>query len=87
MTQPEWVVVRAAIEHDRVVTVTFVDGSVKTMDLSPWLTGPVFERIATDIDAFNQMYVDGETICWPGDLDIAPERLYDPDGTIFDWSS
>jgi hypothetical protein len=80
-------VLAARIEHDRVITVDFADGSSKTVDLAPWLTGPVYERIGTDINAFNELYVDLGTVCWPGGVDIAPERLYDPDGRIFDWAS
>jgi hypothetical protein len=30
-----------------------------------------------DIDLFNQAFVALDTVCWPGDLDIAPETLYD----------
>ncbi|HEY3736220.1 MAG TPA: DUF2442 domain-containing protein [Jatrophihabitans sp.] len=87
MPNPEWDVLAARVEHDRVVTVDFEDGSTKTMDLAQWLTGPVYETIANDIDEFNKLFVDYGTVCWPGNIDIAPERLYDPDGTIFDWSN
>jgi hypothetical protein len=30
-----------------------------------------------DIALFKQAFVSLDTVCWPGDLDIAPETLYD----------
>ena len=80
-------VVAARLVRDRVLSIDFADGSTKTVDLAPWLDGPVFERIATDLDEFNKFFVEDGTVCWPGNIDIAPERLYDPDSTIFDWAT
>jgi hypothetical protein len=36
----------------------------------------VFQRLR-DKSLFDQAYVAFDTFCWPGDLDIAPETLYD----------
>lgn len=63
--------------HDRVVHLTFDDGLEGDVDLAPKLWGPVFEQVATDDHAFAEVTVDEETIVWPGDLDLAPEPLYD----------
>ncbi|MBL0289966.1 MAG: DUF2442 domain-containing protein [Betaproteobacteria bacterium] len=36
----------------------------------------VFQRLKDPI-LFRQAYVAFDTVCWPGNLDIAPETLYD----------
>lgn len=44
-------------------------------DMTPYLDKGVFKRIADPCE-FAKVYSDGTTACWPGDLDMAPERLY-----------
>jgi len=43
---------------------------------APIWIGGVFTRLQ-DIALFKQAFVALDTVCWPGDLDIAPETLYD----------
>lgn len=44
-------------------------------DMSGYLEWPAFQALA-DENEFKKVYTDGFTACWPGDIDIAPERLY-----------
>ncbi|MEI6335234.1 MAG: DUF2442 domain-containing protein [Methylococcaceae bacterium] len=41
----------------------------------------VFTRLQ-DIDLFKQAFIALDTVCWPGDLDIAPETLFDRSTSI-----
>lgn len=56
--------------------VTFNTGETKMFDARPYLEKGVFTRLK-DKGLFDQAYVAYDTICWPGNLDIAPETLYD----------
>ena len=58
--------------------IEFTDGSVKDIDLDPYLRGPIFEPLRTDPSLFRSMTVDprGRTICWPNGADIDPDVLY-----------
>jgi hypothetical protein len=53
------------------------DDTVRTIDLTPFLWGQVFETIASDRALFEQMYVDqiSRTITWPNGADIDPDVL------------
>lgn len=60
----------------RSVRLTLTDGSEVVRDLGDLLDGRgVFERITTDDDIFRQVYADGGTIAWPGEVDLAPETV------------
>ena len=67
----------ARVAGERLVTVTFVDGTTKTIDLAPQLERmlPLFQHVLNDDDEFKRMYFDHGTVCWPGDLDLAPENF------------
>jgi len=45
-------------------------------DARPYLDRGAFVRLQ-DVTQFKQAFVALDTVCWPGDLDIAPETLYD----------
>ena len=62
----------------RTVELTFADGSVRVVDLTPFLWGPVFEGIAADDELFAQVAVDSElgTIGWPNGADLDPDVLH-----------
>jgi hypothetical protein len=57
------------------IRVVFDDGSSKAVDVASLLNGSVFARIAADDEAFAELFVDPPlgTVCWPGDIDLAPE--------------
>jgi hypothetical protein len=54
----------------------FEDGTVKEIDLEPFLHGPVFELIRQDLSLFRQVKIAGGTIAWPNGADIDPDVLY-----------
>ncbi|HKA66336.1 MAG TPA: DUF2442 domain-containing protein [Solirubrobacterales bacterium] len=59
------------------VRLRFADGLAADVDLSYLLEfGGVFELLR-DIEYFRRLFVDGSTIAWPNEADIAPETLYD----------
>jgi hypothetical protein len=60
------------------VKLGFTDGSMKTVDLEPYLRGPVFEPLRKDQRVFALVRVDEElgTIVWPNGADIDPDVLY-----------
>jgi hypothetical protein len=56
--------------------IVFSTGEKKVFDALPYLSKGIFQRLQ-DKCLFMQAYVALDTVCWPGDLDIAPETLYD----------
>ena len=69
--------------EDRTVSLTFSDDSVREVDLTEWLWGPVFEPIAKDDDLFAQVAVDpGKGIAWPNGAHFEADVLHgDYEGT------
>lgn len=64
---------------NHVVRLRFADGAEKSIDLDPYLHGPVFAEIRSDPTVFAFVRVDLEagTITWPNGADLAPDVLYD----------
>lgn len=60
------------------VEVAFTDGSVRRIDLAPYLRGPVFRPLLDDPALFRAVYVEpvGKTLAWPNGADIDPDVLY-----------
>lgn len=63
----------------RRVHVVFSDDTEAQVDLTPFLNGPVFERIRMDAQEFARVRVAdvGGCLEWPGGADIDPELLYE----------
>jgi hypothetical protein len=58
--------------------ILFENGKRGIIDLKGYIKkGGVFSRFA-DLEYFKKFYIDKETgvLCWPDELDIAPETLY-----------
>lgn len=62
--------------QDFMVLVTFENGSRREIDLEPFLHGPIFEPIRSNISMFRTMKVEGGTIAWDNGADIDPDVLY-----------
>ncbi len=60
-----------------VVRLELTNGTSKTVDLSPYLRGPIFEPIRNDPKQFEAVRVDvrAGTIVWPNGTDIDPDVL------------
>ena len=62
--------------EDYRLKVVFNTGDIKLFDRKPYLNRGVFSKLK-DPGLFRQAYVAYDTVCWPGNLDIAPETLFD----------
>jgi len=69
-------VVTAIARDDFHLVLTFNTGETRLFDARPYLNRGVFIRLQ-ELELFKQAHVAADTVCWPGDLDIAPETLYD----------
>jgi len=58
------------------VLFTFDNDTKKTIDLEPYLRGPVFAPIRDDPALFRAMKIEGGTIVWDNGADIDPDVLY-----------
>ncbi len=54
----------------------FNTGETRVFDARPYLEKGAF-TLLKDPALFRQAYVAYGVVCWPGNLDIAPETLYD----------
>ena len=57
------------------IDVSFNDGRHGTVDLEPWLQGPIFEPLR-DPEQFISFRLEGHTLAWPNGADFAPEFLH-----------
>lgn len=69
-------VTRVVARDDFHLELRFSTGEHRLFDVRPYLEKGVFQRLKNDA-LFRQAFVAMDTVCWPGDLDIAPETLYD----------
>lgn len=53
----------------------FENKEKRIFDVTPFLETGVFRRLK-DTDFFSLASIEGGTVTWPGDIDIAPETLY-----------
>lgn len=60
---------------DHCLKIVFQTGDIKIFDVKPYLAKGVFAKLK-DPALFRQAYVAYDTVCWPGNLDIAPETLF-----------
>ena len=59
-----------------ILELEFENGEHRVFDMSPYMSKRPFDRLK-DSSAFYGAHVDYGTVVWPGNIDIAPETLYD----------
>jgi hypothetical protein len=69
-------VIQASAREDFTLELQFDTGETRIFDVRPYLEKGAFSRLK-DPALFRQAYVAFDTVCWPGNLDISPETLFD----------
>jgi hypothetical protein len=69
-------VVRVLPRDDFTLELWFDTGDHRLFDARPYLDRGVFVQLQ-DVSTFKQAHVAFDTVCWPGNIDIAPETLFD----------
>ncbi|MBR0197884.1 MAG: DUF2442 domain-containing protein [Kiritimatiellae bacterium] len=58
------------------IAVSFADGTKGVFDFESYLDYPCYSKLRNR-DLFVQVKADHGTLSWPGDIDIAPERVWE----------
>lgn len=61
---------------DYKLSLEFENQEKRIFDVTPYLEMGVFRQLK-DKNIFSRAFIDGGTVMWPGEIDIAPETLYD----------
>ena len=69
-------VVRVEPQPEYRLHLEFENHERRVFDVSPYLEMGVFRQLKNP-DIFRRAHVDGGTVTWPGEIDIAPETLYE----------
>jgi Protein of unknown function (DUF2442) len=69
-------VVSVEAKPDYTLLIGFENGETRVFDMSPYMDKKPFVRLKGS-PVFAKAYVEHGTVVWPGDIDIAPETLYD----------
>ncbi len=69
-------VISVKTTSDFQLELAFQNGEQRLFDMRPLLKMRPWDRIATS-GLFHRAQVAYGTVVWPGDIDIAPETLYD----------
>ncbi len=69
-------VVKVDVGADYTLLLVFENGEKRVFDMRPFMDKKPFVKIK-DAPLFAQARVGYGTVLWPGNIDIAPETLYD----------
>jgi Protein of unknown function (DUF2442) len=63
-------------QPDFQLDLTFQNGELRRFDMRPLLAIKPWNRVAS-LNLFERARIEYGTVVWPGEIDIAPETLYD----------
>lgn len=69
-------VVRVEAKPDYKLLLEFENGEMRIFDMAPYMDKKPFDQLKGS-PLFGKATVDYGTVVWPGNIDIAPETLYD----------
>ncbi len=69
-------VVRVDARPDYTLLLEFENGEKRVFDMAPLMDKKPFVQLQGS-PLFTKAFIDYGTVVWPGDIDIAPETLYD----------
>ena len=69
-------VVKVEVEPDYMLRLEFENGERRIFDMSPYMDKRPFVKLKNS-PLFALARIDYGTVVWPGNIDIAPETLYD----------
>ena len=69
-------VIKVVVCSDYRLRLVFENGEERIFDMSPYMDKKPFDRLK-DPPVFGCARIDYGTVVWPGNIDIAPETLYD----------
>ncbi|MDP2829665.1 MAG: DUF2442 domain-containing protein [Sulfuricellaceae bacterium] len=69
-------VVKVEVKPDYRLFLEFENGEQRVFDMTPYMDKKPFSQLKGS-PLFGKAFVDYGTVVWPGNIDIAPETLYD----------
>ena len=69
-------VVKVDVKPGYQLFLEFENGEQRVFDMTPYMDKKPFSQLKGS-PLFGKAFVDYGTVVWPGDIDIAPETLYD----------
>jgi hypothetical protein len=78
-TRVPWRVVAVRARPDFQLDVEFADGTRGRFDYSELVHADdagVFAALR-DVNVFNRVFIDHGAVTWPGEIDVAPDAMYD----------
>lgn len=73
---PKWRVTAVQPQKDYTLLLTFTDGEKRLYNALPLLDKGIYSQLK-NLSFFMSARVDGDTVIWSDEVDIAPEHLYD----------
>lgn len=74
-----WRLINVESQSDYTLKVKFLDGTIGLVDMSQLIMSNkagVFARLR-DKTIFAQVFIQYGVVTWPGDIDLAPDAMYD----------
>ena len=73
---PGWIVKTVVPDENYALHLEFTDGKRGIYDAKPLLRKKIYEPLK-NLSFFMKAHIEGDTVVWNEDVDIAPEHLYE----------